>query len=335
MTLVSKVGGASGPLYGTFFLRFGTALAGAGLTRRRRSGRRCTAGVGGILQRGKAGARATRPCTTPGRPPSTRTTLAVARRIGSRRCADRGGRGGRQGPGRDRAAGGTQGSRELPRRAQRRPPGPGRDEHHVAVGVGCSHAPMIGIVVVSHSRALAEAAVGLASEMVAEDNRPVIAVAAGLDETTFGTDATAVSEAIDDRRQPGRRTVLLDLGSAVLSAETGLGVRRSRARRARPVVQRATGRGPGRRSGDRVHRRRPRRGGGRGRARVAREAGPPREVGGAAESTAAVEADQTVEVAVSNEHGLHARPAARARWPGQWFRCHCHAHRSRHRAWAG
>ena len=31
MTLVSKVGGASGPLYGTFFLRFGTALAGADL----------------------------------------------------------------------------------------------------------------------------------------------------------------------------------------------------------------------------------------------------------------------------------------------------------------
>jgi hypothetical protein len=30
---------------------------------------------------------------------------------------------------------------------------------------------MIGIVVVSHSRALAEAAVGLASEMVAEDKR--------------------------------------------------------------------------------------------------------------------------------------------------------------------
>jgi dihydroxyacetone kinase-like protein len=32
MTLVSKVGGASGPLYGTFFLRFGTALAGVELT---------------------------------------------------------------------------------------------------------------------------------------------------------------------------------------------------------------------------------------------------------------------------------------------------------------
>ena len=35
---------------------------------------------------------------------------------------------------------------------------------------------MIGIVVVSHSHALATAAVALASEMVAEDNRPVIAV---------------------------------------------------------------------------------------------------------------------------------------------------------------
>ncbi|TCC54142.1 dihydroxyacetone kinase subunit L [Kribbella capetownensis] len=53
MTLVSKVGGASGPLYGTFFLRFGTALAGADLTPAT-IGEAFTAGVGGILQRGKA-----------------------------------------------------------------------------------------------------------------------------------------------------------------------------------------------------------------------------------------------------------------------------------------
>ncbi len=52
MTLVSKVGGASGPLYGTFFLRFGTALAGAELTPAT-IGEAFTAGVGGILQRGK------------------------------------------------------------------------------------------------------------------------------------------------------------------------------------------------------------------------------------------------------------------------------------------
>jgi len=53
MTLVSKVGGASGPLYGTFFLRFGTALAGASSITPEVIGEAFTAGVGGILQRGK------------------------------------------------------------------------------------------------------------------------------------------------------------------------------------------------------------------------------------------------------------------------------------------
>ncbi len=53
MTLVSKVGGASGPLYGTFFLRFGTALAGAEITPVT-VGEALKAGVGGILARGKA-----------------------------------------------------------------------------------------------------------------------------------------------------------------------------------------------------------------------------------------------------------------------------------------
>jgi dihydroxyacetone kinase-like protein len=53
MTLVSKVGGASGPLYGTFFLRFGTALAGVDLTPET-IGKGLHAGVEGVLARGKA-----------------------------------------------------------------------------------------------------------------------------------------------------------------------------------------------------------------------------------------------------------------------------------------
>ncbi|GAB3817650.1 dihydroxyacetone kinase subunit DhaL [Kribbella italica] len=53
MTLVSKVGGASGPLYGTFFLRFGTALAGVEVSAAT-VGEALRAGVGGILARGKA-----------------------------------------------------------------------------------------------------------------------------------------------------------------------------------------------------------------------------------------------------------------------------------------
>jgi phosphoenolpyruvate---glycerone phosphotransferase subunit DhaL len=54
MTLVSKVGGASGPLYGTFFLRFGGALAGTSPITAETIGEAFKAGVGGILARGKA-----------------------------------------------------------------------------------------------------------------------------------------------------------------------------------------------------------------------------------------------------------------------------------------
>ncbi|MFD3406797.1 dihydroxyacetone kinase subunit DhaL [Kribbella sp. NPDC058693] len=54
MTLVSKVGGASGPLYGTFFLRFGTALAGVAPITAEAVGKALHAGVEGVLTRGKA-----------------------------------------------------------------------------------------------------------------------------------------------------------------------------------------------------------------------------------------------------------------------------------------
>ena len=75
----------------------------------------------------------------------------------------------------------------------------------------------VGIVVVSHSRALAKAAVALAGEML--HGRPVpIEIAAGLDETTFGTDALQVKQAIEKVDGPQGVVVLMDLGSAVLSA---------------------------------------------------------------------------------------------------------------------
>lgn len=53
MTLMSKVGGASGPLYGTFFLRSGTAVA----SRQELAGedllKMLSAGVEGVVQRGR------------------------------------------------------------------------------------------------------------------------------------------------------------------------------------------------------------------------------------------------------------------------------------------
>src|SRR3954468_19080493 len=76
----------------------------------------------------------------------------------------------------------------------------------------------VGIVVVSHSRALADAALALAGEML-HGRHVKIEVAAGLDEHTFGTDAVRVKEAIEKVDGPEGVVVLMDLGSAVLSAE--------------------------------------------------------------------------------------------------------------------
>ena len=78
-----------------------------------------------------------------------------------------------------------------------------------------------GLVVVSHSRALADAAVALAREML--HGEPVrVEVAAGLDDTTFGTDATQIMTAIEAADQGQGVVVLMDLGSDDLSAELAL-----------------------------------------------------------------------------------------------------------------
>lgn len=54
MTLVSSVGGASGPLYGTFFLRMGTTAGAVTELDAAALGAALRAGYAGILQRGKA-----------------------------------------------------------------------------------------------------------------------------------------------------------------------------------------------------------------------------------------------------------------------------------------
>lgn len=54
MTLVSTVGGASGPLYGTLFLRMGTSAAGQAALSPRDWSAALAAGVAGVRARGKA-----------------------------------------------------------------------------------------------------------------------------------------------------------------------------------------------------------------------------------------------------------------------------------------
>lgn len=54
MTLISTVGGASGPLYGTFFLRASTAVAGKEELTSENLFKLLQAGLEGVIQRGKA-----------------------------------------------------------------------------------------------------------------------------------------------------------------------------------------------------------------------------------------------------------------------------------------
>jgi PTS hybrid protein len=79
----------------------------------------------------------------------------------------------------------------------------------------------VGLVVVSHSRPLAEAAVALARQMLPGTDM-AIEIAAGTDDGGLGTDAVAISEAMAAADAGDGVVVLMDLGSAVLSAETAL-----------------------------------------------------------------------------------------------------------------
>ncbi|HSP60732.1 MAG TPA: phosphoenolpyruvate--protein phosphotransferase [Ornithinimicrobium sp.] len=84
---------------------------------------------------------------------------------------------------------------------------------------------MISLVVVSHSSALATAAVELATQMLHGPGGPHVEVAAGLADGGLGTDASAVARAValaDGASHGAGVLVLMDLGSAVLSAEMAL-----------------------------------------------------------------------------------------------------------------
>ncbi|GAB1645409.1 phosphoenolpyruvate--protein phosphotransferase [Krasilnikovia sp. MM14-A1259] len=164
---------------------------------------------------------------------------------------------------------------------------------------------MVGLVVVCHSRALARAAVALAAQMVPGDAVP-IEVAAGLDESTYGTDAVAITAAITAADRGDGVVVLMDLGSAVLSAELAVemlddSLRDRVALCPAPLVEglvaaavTAAGGAP--------------------RAEVAAEAiaalaGKQSHLG----EPAPADTDSTpgTPLTVRNRHGLHARPAAR------------------------
>src|ERR671937_1135187 len=87
---------------------------------------------------------------------------------------------------------------------------------------GSAHrSAVVEIVIVSHSATLAAGVRGLAAEMSGPDVR--LELAGGLDEPeALGTDAVRVADAIARADSGDGVLVLMDLGSAVLSAETAL-----------------------------------------------------------------------------------------------------------------
>jgi phosphoenolpyruvate---glycerone phosphotransferase subunit DhaM len=88
----------------------------------------------------------------------------------------------------------------------------------------------VGLVVVSHSAKIAEGVVELAGQM-APDVR--IRAAGGTDDGGIGTDATLIAEAIEAADDGDGVLVLVDLGSAVLSAQLAIDELVDEARRGR------------------------------------------------------------------------------------------------------
>ena len=81
---------------------------------------------------------------------------------------------------------------------------------------------MVGLVIVSHSRALADALVGLLHQVASADLPIAVAAGIGENRSEFGTDAMEIMEAIQSVYSDDGVLVLMDLGSAVLSANMAL-----------------------------------------------------------------------------------------------------------------
>jgi phosphocarrier protein FPr len=78
---------------------------------------------------------------------------------------------------------------------------------------------MVGLVIVSHSRELAQALLRFVRQVTRQNIPIAIAAGAGEDRSEFGTDATEIMEAIRSVFSPEGVVVLMDLGSAILSAQ--------------------------------------------------------------------------------------------------------------------
>ncbi|PKM50432.1 MAG: PTS mannose transporter subunit IID [Firmicutes bacterium HGW-Firmicutes-7] len=79
---------------------------------------------------------------------------------------------------------------------------------------------MVGIVIVSHSKKVAEGIKDLAMQMVGPEQK--IICAGGMEDGGIGTDAVRICDAIQSADSGQGVVVLVDLGSAVISSNLAL-----------------------------------------------------------------------------------------------------------------
>ncbi len=173
---------------------------------------------------------------------------------------------------------------------------------------------MVALLLVSHSKALAEAARELVLQMTSRDYPIGIAAGVGDDHEELGTDAVHIAEVLHGLRRPEGILVLMDMGSAVLSAQAALELLEPEEQKlvrlsAAPFIEGAVIAAVQASAGSSLE---------EVAEEVERALVPKREqvepiapVESGAEKEVRLDGDDAeIVVTVHNEHGLHARPAA-------------------------
>ena len=171
---------------------------------------------------------------------------------------------------------------------------------------------MVGLVVVSHSRELAEGVVALAREMGGAEL--ALEAAGGLEEPgALGTDPERVRAAVERAMSDDGVLVLMDLGSALMSAEMAIELLADGGDRVRlseaPLVEGAVAAAVSARGGGTIDEVAAEARG--ALAMKASQLGAEAPDAGPAPAAPTAPADAEARLEVRNAIGLHARPAAR------------------------
>lgn len=225
MTLVSTVGGASGPLYGTAFMKAGMAAKGKEELTDEDILAIFDAMIGGIQTRGKAvaGEKTMLDALMPARDAFKEAIESGKNTAEALRAADEAAWEGVEYTKTIRATKGRAsylGERSI----GFQDPGASSSSYMIdALVEAAGDVPgepdavdTVGIVIVSHSPKIAEGVMDLALEMAPDAK---IAATGGLSDGSIGTDMASVQNAIDAVMSPAGVILLVDLGSAYMTSE--------------------------------------------------------------------------------------------------------------------